>query len=224
MEPAPSVALQRPLLAVPAVGCRAAVGSATTRLLFLPAGWVLTEVLGRLTFLKATWALIGVPLAEWPMVAQAASICGPEALGYPALAVNVAIATWLKPSSRYARALGLLQGPGLLAIILSWGFVHDIGPDTRGPVLSAAVIQPNVPQEFKWDAAQRRSMLAQLDRLIDRTLPDQPDLIVLPETAVTGFVRYENDLADWVKGTVVRVNKPLRLSRTRPEHRRDANL
>ncbi len=82
-------------------------------------------------------------------------------------------------------------------------------PADDGRSLHVAVIQTNIPRALKWDPAERPAMLRKIDGLIDRTLADGPDVIALPETAVAGFVRFEDDLTAWVKGAVVRTRRPL---------------
>lgn len=194
---------------VPAASCWALGGAASVRLLALPAGWMLTEVLARHTVARATWALWGLPLTEWRPLTQAAALGGPELLSYLAVATNVAVALCFRPAARSTRVAALIQGPGLVGVALAWGYIHLTTTPESSRSLRVAVIQPNVSQEEKWEPASRRPTLALLDQLIDRTLADRPQIVVLPETAITGFVRYEDDLTVWVRGTVIRLDRPL---------------
>lgn len=180
----------------------------TARLLVLPAAWMLMEILARHLFVGVSWALFGLPLADWPVLSQAAALAGPESLSFLVVAVNVAIALVCRECSWTVKVLALIQGPGLVLAALAWGIIH-VHAEGSGATLRAAVIQPNLTQAQKWTPELRRENLATLDRLIDATLRDSPDLIVLPETAVPGFVRYEDDLTQWARGTVIRTRRSL---------------
>jgi apolipoprotein N-acyltransferase len=196
---------------IPAACCWAfRPGSApASRLLILAAAWTLMEVLARHVLLGVSWALLGQPLADWPALAQGAALGGPESLSFLVVAVNVAIALAARDVSRTVKVLGIVQGPGLFLALLLWGTWRLDSPGATSASFRVAVIQPNTDQEQKWDPGKRQALLADLDRRIDRTLPEQPELIVLPETAVAGLVRFENDLTHWVRATVIRTRRPL---------------
>lgn len=198
-------------LIIPAACCWAAASrrAAAAGLVVLPAGWMLAELLMSDLLLQCSPILVGQPLADWPLLAQTASIGGPETLSFLALSTNVFLVLLCRQCSAKIRLLALIQGPGLLLVAGVWGFARLHASGGTGPTLMVGVVQPNVDQQQKWEPAARIAMLARLDALIDQILVDEPDLIVLPETAVTGYVRYEGDLADWVKGVVIRTGCPL---------------
>jgi apolipoprotein N-acyltransferase len=200
-----------PFLALPAAGCWLvrSPSSRVASLLVLPAGWALAEVGARHAGFLVTWALLGLPLADWPVLAQSAAVGGPETLSYLVVAINVAFALTVRGCPKSVKILGLLQGPGLLLLAATWGLLRLSADHPPGPSLRVGVIQPNIQQARKWDPAHRQSTLAQLDHLIAQAIDQDPAILVLPETAVTGFVRYENDLTAWVKGTVRRWRRPL---------------
>jgi apolipoprotein N-acyltransferase len=199
------------LVLLPALGCRTVHSSTSpvAPLLILPAAWVLMEILERHVMLHVSWALVGQPLAQWPALAQSAALLGPESISFFPVAIGVAIAIAFRSRSRGLSLLGLLQGPGLALVVFCWGAIRLNDTAENARTLRAGLIQPNVPAARQWDPAYRRSMLAHFDRLIDRVMAQNPDIIVLPESAVSGLVTYDRDLADWVKGTVIRTRRPL---------------
>jgi apolipoprotein N-acyltransferase len=199
------------LLAVPYAAAVAVAPAACCRaggLLALPAGWALMEVLLRNYLLRLTWALLGLPLADWPATARAAGQAGPEALSFLCAAVGVAAAVWLRPCVRSERVLAFAQGAGALALLVGWGLLAPAASPGEG-TLRVGVIQPDVAAEQVRDVADRDAFLRRLDALIDRALPDRPDLIALPEAAFPGYVRYDDDLTAWIKRTVTRTRRPL---------------
>jgi apolipoprotein N-acyltransferase len=181
-------------------------------LLILPAAWALVELLGRHILLGVWWPLLGQPLADWPVFAQSAALFGPETVSYLVVSMNVSIALCLRAAQRRTKLLGLIGGPGLLIVMLIWGCISlwlpSIAP-REAAVLRVGVIQPNIKQLEKWNSANRIEVLTHMDKLIDGILDDNPDIIVLPETALAGYVRYEDDLTEWVKGVVQRTRRPL---------------
>lgn len=187
------------------------IGCGVSGLLLLPAAWALLEVLGRNILLGVLWPQFGQPLADWPLVAQAAALVGPEFLTYVAVAVNVSVALYLRSTEARVRLWGLVGGPGLLMLLAIGGGVSlwlD-GKDRQVDVLRIGVVQPNILQDEKWDPEKRAAALSCMDKLIDRLMDLDPDIVVLPETALTGFIRYEDDLTEWAKAVVTRTKRPL---------------
>ena len=197
-------------LSIPAACCWAIrLSEPSARLLFLPVAWVLMEFTQRLTLLHLTWVQLADPVAKWPVLSQAAALGGPEILSYPVVAISTAIAVACLKGSRGVKIVAAAQGLGTLLMTVIFGIVHLNAAPIHGPTVRISVIQPNVSQLEKWDHRKRLGVLAELDGLIDGTIDRNPDIYVLPETAVTGFVRFEDDLTDWVKRTVVRLRRPV---------------
>jgi apolipoprotein N-acyltransferase len=177
----------------------------------LPACWMLAEMGQRRASLGLTWALAGQPLADWPVLSQAAALAGPESLSFLVLATNVSLALWLRRCSRWSRLAALAQGPGLLVLAAVWGAQHDgaAAHADANDSIDVAVIQPNASAAMKQDLSQRGDLLEHYDRLVNRTLGESPQLIVLPEGALPGLVRYDDGLTDWARSTVIRTGLPL---------------
>jgi apolipoprotein N-acyltransferase len=199
------------LLAIPAALCclPQALSIHSEPVLLLPAAWTLLELLGRLTLLRVWWPNLGQPLADWPLLSQFASWGGPETLTFMVVAVNVALGVLFSRRARAIKLFALLQGPGMLLIALVTGALSLRSPPHPGTTVSIAVIQPNISNLEKWSLAERPAHLQAMERLIDVAAREGPQMIVLPETSIPGFVRFEDDLTAWVKGTVVRANCPL---------------
>ncbi len=178
-------------------------------LLWLPVLWTLAEVLSRRTLFGVSWALLGLPLADVTPLAQLASIGAPEALSFLVLSVNVAIAMTIRGSRPRERGLAWAEAGGLLALGLVFGYLRLAAPSDPGTA-RVGLVQPVISQEIRWDRLENRPpLLATMDRLIDRAAAGSPDLIVLPEGALPGLVRYEGDLAGFSTGAVVRTGIPL---------------
>jgi apolipoprotein N-acyltransferase len=75
-------------------------------------------------------------------------------------------------------------------------------------------VQPDIPEDILWTPQVREPFLDRItglidDNLINRAKADAPDMIVLPEGAINGLVRYDNRLTDFVRSTVIRTHTPL---------------
>jgi apolipoprotein N-acyltransferase len=209
----PAVSIYWAAFAVPmAVVCRLVwtpLGSAGS-LVLLPACWTLAEVITRCLPLGMTWPLAGLPLADWPVLAQTASVAAPESLSFLVLATPLALVLLARPCPKWLRVVAVVQGPGLLLVAITYGaFQLARAPENFAANVRVAVVQPNISNETKYDRRQRGAVLDAYDRLIDAVVGEAPDVIALPETAVMGLVRFEDDLTDWVRQTVIRTRTPL---------------
>jgi apolipoprotein N-acyltransferase len=62
------------------------------------------------------------------------------------------------------------------------------------PTIRVAAIQPNVPQDIKWSEEFERETLRRLDLLTRRAAEHDVALVVWPESAVPGYLRYEPEM------------------------------
>ncbi len=177
--------------------------------LILPAAWTLMEVLSRRMWLGLSWSLLGLPLADWPWLARLASLGGPELLSFVVVAINVAVVQALGRKPRTIVGLAVAQAVVALLVAAGWSVAdfHEVRPDA--PTLRIGLIQPAIEQEWKGASEERRQALAKLDLAIDRVVARGAELVVLPETAVTGLVRFEDDLTTWAREAVARARTPI---------------
>ncbi|MEY4591562.1 MAG: hypothetical protein RIR18_457 [Pseudomonadota bacterium] len=152
---------------------------------------VLFAVLWGLTDWLRGWVLSGFPWLS---------------LGYSQLSVDPT----LGPLAGYFPLLGVF-GVGLMTALSaallwswrqSWGFLallwlggfglgQVVWTQPDGAPFSVALVQGNIPQNLKWDAAQYAETLTTNARLIEAALGHRaaPRLVVLPETAFPSFVQ-----------------------------------
>jgi apolipoprotein N-acyltransferase len=178
------------------------------RLLAFPFLWGAFEILARLIFLRLNWAIVGLPLADYPVLSQVASLAGPESLSFLAAAASVLLVllVTLRGKQRgFAAAAGLV----LTAAVVGFGLARSTGSTSGLRTLKLALVQPDIPQEVIWTPQNREPFLGRITDLINRTIADAPDVIVLPEGTVNGLVRYDPRLTDFVRSTVIRMRTPL---------------
>lgn len=200
-------------MVIPSLGCWLVrfSGCQSVGLLALPFGLALAELAARRSPIAMSWALFGQPIANWPALAQVTAIGGPEVLTLVVLATNAAMIMMFRKVARSTRVVAFLLGPVLLLVVGVGGMIRLSGPRVKAESFHVAVIQPYVRSVDKADHTKRSDILARYDRMIDEVTQSSAniDLVVLPETAVRGVVRYEDDLTEWVKSVILRTRLPL---------------
>ena len=76
---------------------------------------------------------------------------------------------------------------------------------TKSDRLKVSVIQGNIPETMKWDAALQQEITHQYISLSQQVKPAAPDLVVWPETAVPFYFFYDEALTKQVLEGVMRV-------------------
>lgn len=205
-----AVAYQMMLAVIPAAGVWiSGQRSGPQWLIVLPALWALTELASRRMLFGVSWALLGLPLADYPVTGQIASIAGPEALTFVVVAVNVAITALFRKSAGNTRWVLAGQGAILAVAMIAFGHLH-VGGEAERVTTKIAVVQPMISQQTRWDRLENRPpLLKRMTRLIDRAAAQSPRLIVLPEGSLPGLVRYEADLASFATDAVRRSGVPV---------------
>ena len=136
--------------------------------LLLPVVWVAKELfLNHLADLAFPWLPLGLGLARVPLLAQAAELSGVHGLSFWIAAINGLLAdAWLLRADRSAvvrRVAGALALVGVAAVYGAW----RLSTITLREVAPIAVVQPNVPQDEKWQAENEQlipGMLTALSR------------------------------------------------------------
>ena len=130
---------------VPALGL-ALAPAGPLRLLAFPFLWTAFEFLLRFVFLRLNWTIVGLPLADYPLLSQVASICGPEGVTFLAAWVNVLLLllVTLRKRQRLLAAAGAL---GLTAAVLAVGFTRSVAPDSTEHTLKLGLVQPAIPED-----------------------------------------------------------------------------
>ncbi len=152
------------------------------RVLGFAGAWVAAEMLRGMMFTGFPWNLLGTVWAFHALPLQPASVIGVHGLSL----LTVLLASL--PVLRSRRAM--LGGVGVLALWMGFGALRlgvTLPPDTD---VRLVLVQGNVPQDTKWDAAQRMpifqrylALSAEGAAAAEASHPGQPVLVIWPETA-----------------------------------------
>ncbi len=158
--------------------------------LLLPVTWVAHElVLNYLSDLSFPWLPLALGMTPSPMMVQIAELSGVRGVSFwIAMTSGLLADAWLSRSDRGAvlRRVGSV----LIAVVIVGGFgawrIHTIAVREVAPV---GIIQPNVPQDEKWQDENRNRIVEIMARLTRRQLDGrQVRLVLWPEAALPGFM------------------------------------
>jgi apolipoprotein N-acyltransferase len=158
--------------------------------LLLPVVWVASEVvLNYMSDLAFPWLPLGLALARTPVLAQMADISGVRGLSFLIAMVNGLIAdAWLLRGQRAAIAKRLVAAIFIVGAMAGYG-AWRMRTTQLLPLAPVAIVQPNIPQEEKWQADNRSRIQGILDEITRKRLASHDaKLILWPEAALPGFI------------------------------------
>ena len=165
-----------------------------SRLILLIAGLALMEYARGIVLTGFPWNLPGMVLANTDITLAMASILGVNGGTVVILTLAMIPAMLVLNARAWAAAITLSVAGLMVCSVWSWGQSFD-QPEESVSLMQVRMVQPNIPQNDKWDRRQRPQHLAQM-MTASRAPANRPlDLIIWPETAFAGF--YEQD-----RGTV----------------------
>ena len=169
----------------------------------VPVVWTAGElVLAHFPDLSFPWLPLGLATVQAPVLAQLAEVSGVRGVSFWIAAVNGLLADlWLLYRARStaggsaggfwtsgpaaARLAAIAAIFGLVALYGSWR-LRTIELRTVAPV---AVIQPNIPQDEKWQEEQRDRIVGIIAGITRGVLPrSDAELVVWPEVALPGYL------------------------------------
>ncbi|MCS7091585.1 MAG: apolipoprotein N-acyltransferase [Verrucomicrobiota bacterium] len=160
------------------------------------AWWVVLEMVQARLLGGFPWNLLGASQYEMIPLIQIASVTGVYGLSFLVVWVSVAIyqSFWVivrMPERRHGW-LREIAVPGVVTLLLfGWGWYRVRCPAEGGRVLRVAVVQPSIPQTMIWDASAGSNRFEVLCGLTLEALQEPVDLVIWPEGALPGFLRYD---------------------------------
>lgn len=174
---------------------RLAPARAATPLL-AAAAWTGLELVQTHLLSGFPWALLGYAPGGSPALIQVAELTGVYGLSFVVVAVNGALADLMRSGRAGWRAA--LAGAVVLVAVVSYGALVIPGSDpggTSAAALRVGLIQGNVPQDQKWDAALRNELLDRHLALTRDAARRGARLVVWPESSWPDPYGIERDAA-----------------------------
>lgn len=174
----------------------------------LPSAWVILEYLRSHLLTGFGWALLGYSQYKFLPIIQIADIFGSYGVSFLLVMGNAAIYLFLR---RRRQALtGTAIFLGLLAAVLAYGFFR-LREDPLTREIKVAVVQGNIPQEWKWREDKKNFSVDEYCRLSSAAAEESPQLIIWPETAFPGYLWEDPALFSKVLAAVREIKTPFLL-------------
>ena len=172
-----------------------------------------------------TWMLSGFPwmplaASQWERVSmlQIAAYTGAGGVSFALIMVNLGFAAYAHRLFREGR-VGLSKRSQefflALFVVLACFSVHVQETFGRGqftqPLGRVAFVQPNIPQEVKWDPVKAKGIFDTLEQTTLAAAATKPDLMLWPEAATPLAVRGDANGKAWIETLVKRSQTPLLL-------------
>jgi apolipoprotein N-acyltransferase len=194
-------------------------------ILFGPVLWVAIEYFrSNLSFLSMPWGLLGHSQFDRLAIIQISSITSVYGISFLIVIVNCALAQFvLWVINRYNKIIFKCHSSkivfisaiiGLSALVIVYFFgnyqVKKVSKNKNG-ILTASLIQGNIPQEEKWDPKFRSKILARYRKLTLEASQENPDLIIWPESATPGYLENKQTIYQIVKNLSHKIGIPILL-------------
>ncbi len=180
-------------------------------LFVLPAIWVALEYL-RSHILPglARNGLLAYTQADWLLPIQIADVTGVWGVSFLLVLVNAAAASLLNAETPMpTKVRNVAVAAACLLASAGYGAWRLPQAASAPPTARVAVVQGNIPQDEKWDEANRDRILRRYEELSREAAAGRPDLIVWPETSVPGYFGIDEALTQRVLGVARVVGVPL---------------
>ncbi len=164
----------------------------------IPCVWIALELLRENIWCGFGWTNLGYSQYRNLYLIQSADLFGVKFISFVIVMVNVLFFEAIsKKRFLFSKILTVLI---ILSSILAYGFFRLNNLKSQNSV-NLSVVQPNIPQELKWEEAAQTDIIEKLKKLSLRTPNDS--LVIFPEASWPLVVTNENYnlLRDFVKET-----------------------
>jgi apolipoprotein N-acyltransferase len=184
-----------------------------------PALWVTTE-LGRTYFWSGfPWVLLGYSQTTVLPIAQLASVVGVFGVSALVALVSAAISYVVAVRSRESMVT-LVCIAVVVAAVAGWGS-HRLARPTlgeQGTAVRVALVQGNIPQDEKWDAARANQIFETYLAMTREAANQGAQLVIWPESATPFFFEEDRASGDRIRQLVRRTGIELLFGSDQIEH------
>lgn len=176
--------------------------------------WVVVEYVRGWIFTGFPWLPLSASQWDRPIMLQSAEVFGSWSISFILGCLNVGLASYSVRIYEYARSKRKVFCPEfymalILFVCMTFLQTRRTTGQERAPLLKAAVLQPAVPQDQKWDKDFALRILERLKRNTLLLKPMKPDLVFWPE-ATTPYPFNGDDLMNtWANSLVNELEIPI---------------
>jgi apolipoprotein N-acyltransferase len=169
--------------------------------LLLPIVWTASEVfINYMSDLAFPWLPLGLATSRFPTLAQVADISGVRGVSFWIAAMaGLLTDAWLGRSQPKVVPVRLAAVCLLAALVAVYGRWR-LGSIQMRSVAPVAIVQPNIPQEEKWQEENQNRIVTMLASLTRESMGSgAPRLVVWPEVALPGYLIQNPSWADTLR-------------------------
>lgn len=197
--------------------------------------WVTTEMIQGRFLSGFPWNFLGSSQYTMLPVIQMASVTGVYGISFLAAWFGVSLvsaaAVVIRRSQRPRQWMGEMAFPLLAAgAAVAFGFQQLVAPHPTNARLNVALVQPSIPQQMIWSPDESAKRFDQLLALSEHALTNEPTatsnrpaLLIWPEAAVPGYLRWDTNIFNAVTNLVRRHRTWLILGADDAEPRHNAD-
>ena len=165
---------------------------------FMGAFWVILEYARTFFLTGFPWALMGY--SQWKFVPfiQVAEFTGVYGVSFLLIVANVFLYKFFRMKKVVYAALFLM----IPVITAAAGMAVSKKSYTLADSVTVAVIQGNIEQYKKWDTTYQDEIIKAYSGLVKLAGNDRPQVIIWPETAVPGYIPWDDYVMRWVSSVV----------------------
>lgn len=164
-----------------------APGTLFRRWLLVPLAWAAVEYARTYLLTGFPWNLIAAAIVDYTPLVQFDRFAGPYALGALILLPAVTIA-WAIVARARGMDLVFTVGPVAIVCFIWWvtGMVGAklIARPADGPMFTAALLQPNISQEMRWNSENLMQIFQRMMDMTDKAVRSGAAVVVWPESTV----------------------------------------
>ncbi len=155
--------------------------------LFVPLAWAAIEFARTYLLTGFPWNLIATSIVDYTALIQIDRFGGPYFVGALVVFPSVVVAWWI--TQKPAQIAKVLVGGSLGILALVWwgtGLVASklIARPNATPAITAALLQPNISQEMRWDDENVLAIYQKMIAMTERAADNGAKVVVWPESTV----------------------------------------
>lgn len=185
-------------------------------LITVPSLWVILEYARSHLLTGFPWSLLGYSQYLNLYIIQVSDLTGVWGISFLIVMINMAFyLVFISRPFVFKRTLRLfLLFLILFFFMIAYGYYrinysYHINPVKPVKAVRLAVIQPNIPQELKWQTHSRIFIMQRYFELTDMAIKDNPDLIIWPEASLPVVLEEEPHYLLSLRDYIVKNQKPL---------------
>lgn len=157
------------------------------RWLLIPLAWAVVEYTRTYLFSGFPWSLIAASIVDYTPFVLLDRVAGPYALGVLILLPSMLIAWLIVARPNGIRRLFAIASVAIITFVWSTtGYVAAkvIGRSSAAPVAHAALLQPNISQEMRWDNDNLIVIFRRMMAMTDEATARGVQVVIWPESTV----------------------------------------